>query len=282
VRLLVTGSRGQLGEALCRLLGDEAVGADLPELDITSPESVAALLDSSPFDAVVNCAAWTAVDAAEAAEEQALAVNGLGPDVLARACSERGLWMVQVSTDYVFGGDATSPYAEDAPTGPQSAYGRTKLAGEVAVQELLPYAHYLVRTAWLYGLTGSNFVRTMLRLEGERETVTVVDDQVGQPTFADDLAAQIIALLRARPRAGTFHGTNSGETTWFGFARDIFELSGADPKRVLPVDSATFGSATKRPAYSVLGHDAWAAAGLAPMRHWRDALADALPRMLAE
>jgi dTDP-4-dehydrorhamnose reductase len=195
--------------------------------------------------------------------------------VLAEACRERGAWLVQVSTDYVFDGRATSPYAEEARPDPQGAYGRTKLAGELAVQSVLPNAHYLVRTAWLYGINGGNFVRTMLRLEGERETVSVVTDQVGQPTYARDLARQVIALLEARPPAGTFHGTNSGEVSWFDFTREIFRLAGADSARVLPTTSAEFVRPAPRPAYSVLGHERWADAGLVPMRPWQEALADA-------
>jgi len=178
-----------------------------------------------------------------------------------------------------------SPYDEGAEPDPQSAYGRTKLAGELAVRTLLPDASYLVRTAWLYGLRGSNFVKTMLRAADERETVSVVDDQRGQPTYAGDLARQILLLLDARPPAGTYHATNSGEVTWYGFTRAIFEQAGLDPARVIPTDSATFQRPAPRPAYSVLGHRGWGAVGLAPMRHWRegltaafaDGIADALP-----
>ena len=158
---------------------------------------------------------------------------------------------------------------------PQGAYGRTKLAGELAVQSVLPDAHYLVRTAWLYGVNGNNFVKTMLKLEGERDTVSVVTDQVGQPTYARDLARQITALLDARPPAGIFHATNSGAVSWFEFTREIFRLAGADPARVLPTDSATFVRPAPRPAYSVLGHDRWAEIGMAPMRAWQEALVDA-------
>jgi dTDP-4-dehydrorhamnose reductase len=179
---------------------------------------------------------------------------------------------VQISTDYVFAGDATSPYPESTAGDPRSAYGRTKLAGEVAVLSELPSRSYIVRTAWLYGLQGSNFVKTMLKFEKERETVSVVTDQIGQPTYAGDLAAQIIALLDARPPAGIFHATNSGQCSWFEFTQAIFTEIGADPARVLPTDSAAFVRPAPRPAYSVLGHDAWGAAGIAEMRDWREAL----------
>ncbi len=276
MKFLIVGSRGQLGSDLAALIGDRSddslLALDLPDIDIADPDSVSGVLDSFPADVIVNCAAWTAVDDAESNEEAALRVNGLGPRVLAEACRGTGSWLVQVSTDYVFRGDATEPYREDAAPDPRSAYGRTKLVGERAVHDVLPDRHYIVRTAWLYGRNGKNFVRTMARLEAERETVTVVDDQRGQPTYSRDLAEQILRLVDARPDAGTFHGTNTGEVTWFGFAREIFTVLGADPARVLPTTSAELGLAASRPAYSVLGHDRWADVGIPPMRPWREAL----------
>lgn len=282
MRVLVTGAAGQLGSELVSLFGarsgDSVLGVDLPEVDITSAASVAAVFSSFAPDVVVNCAAWTAVDAAEENEAAALRVNGDGPRVLARACRDAGAWLVQISTDYVFSGEASSPYAEDATPDSRSAYGRTKLAGEIAVQEELPDAHYIVRTAWLYGHQGSNFVKTMLRLEAERETIDVVDDQVGQPTYAGDLAAQIVALVDARPASGIFHGTNSGSVSWHGFTQEIFRLIGADPARVIAVTSEQFVRPAPRPAYSVLGHERWADVGLAPMRDWRAAIAEAMQR----
>ena len=282
MRVLVTGANGQLGSELVALYrarsGDSVLGVDLPDVDITSDASVGAVFSSFSPDVVINCAAWTAVDAAEENEAGALAVNGEGPRVLARACRAAGAWLVQISTDYVFSGEATSPYAEDATPDPRSAYGRTKLAGELAVIEELPDSHYIVRTAWLYGHQGNNFVKTMLRLESERETIDVVDDQVGQPTYAADLAAQIVELLDARPAAGTFHGTNSGDVSWHGFTQEIFRLIGADPARVIAVTSEQFVRPAPRPAYSVLGHRRWAEAGLPEMRDWREALTEAMQR----
>lgn len=286
MKFLIVGSRGQLGSDLAALIGDRSddslLALDLPDIDITDPDSVSGVLNSFPADVIVNCAAWTAVDDAELNEEAALRVNGLGPRVLAEACRGSGSWLVQVSTDYVFRGDATEPYREDAAPDPRSAYGRTKLVGERAVHDVLPDRHYIVRTAWLYGRNGKNFVRTMARLEAERETVTVVDDQRGQPTYSRDLAEQILRLVDARPDAGTFHGTNSGEVTWFGFAREIFTVLGADPERVLPTTSAELGLAASRPAYSVLGHDRWADVGIPPMRPWREALEAAVAAGVAD
>ena len=276
MRVLVTGGNGQLGSALVDLLSartaDVVLGIDLPDIDITAPDSVREVFAQFAPDVVINCAAWTAVDAAEDHEADALKVNGDGPRVLAEACKAAGAWLVQISTDYVFAGDANTPYAEDARPDPKTAYGRTKLAGEIAVQEVLPGAHYLVRTAWLYGLQGNNFVKTMLELESVRDNVSVVDDQRGQPTYAGDLAEQILLLLDARPPAGIFHATNSGATTWFELTRAIFENIGADPQRVLATDSASFVRPAPRPAYSVLGQDKWESVGLTPMREWRAAL----------
>lgn len=281
MRVFVTGSRGQLGSALVSRFvarGDEVVGSDRPEFDITEPASVSAAFASVRPEVVVNCAAWTAVDEAEINEDAAMAVNGVGPGLLAGACAATDAWLVQVSTDYVFSGDEPGAYAEGAEPNPQSAYGRTKLAGELAVREMLPDRHYIVRTAWLYGPNGQNFVRTMLRLADERETVSVVTDQVGQPTSAEDLADQIIALIDAHPPAGTFHATNAGEVSWFDFAQEIFRLAGLDPARVLPVTSEEFQRPAPRPANSVLGHDRWIEVGITPMRDWRLAIADEFTR----
>ena len=279
MRVLVVGAAGQLGrdvvDVLARNSSLAVLGIDLPEIDITDPESVELVFGGFDPDFVINCAAYTAVDDAEANEELALLVNGLGPRLIANECRKASAWLVHVSTDYVFDGEATAPYAEDATPDPRSAYGRTKLAGEDAVREILPDAHYIVRTAWLYGCHGSNFVRTMLRLEGERDTVSVVDDQRGQPTYSRDLAEQIVQVFEKHPPAGTYHGTNSGEVTWFAFTQEIFRLAGADPARVLPTTSAEFVRAAPRPSYSVLGHDRWEGSGIPPMRPWQEALAAA-------
>lgn len=189
---LVTGAAGMLGQDLLAALAHEdvtAVAADRTALDIADPARVRETFAAHRPAVVVNCAAWTAVDDAESQEDAALRVNGTGPAVLAEACREHGTVLLHVSTDYVFAGDGVRPYGEDAPTGPRSAYGRTKLAGERAVLETLPDTGYVVRTAWLYGAGGGNFVRTMIRLEGVKDTLDVVDDQRGQPTWTADLAA---------------------------------------------------------------------------------------------
>jgi dTDP-4-dehydrorhamnose reductase len=222
------------------------------------------------------------VDDAEAHEEEALAINGGGPANLATACAAAGhTRLVQLSTDYVFTGTSQQPYGEDDIPAPRSAYGRTKLAGERAVLDYLPEAGYVVRTAWLYGAHGPSFVRTMIALEGQRPVVDVVDDQYGQPTWTADVAGQIVALMHAGARPGIYHATSSGQTTWFGLAREIFQLLGADPARVRPVSSSAFARPAPRPAYSVLGHDAWAQAGIPPIGDWRTALERAFGEVAA-
>ncbi|WP_327367394.1 dTDP-4-dehydrorhamnose reductase [Streptomyces sp. NBC_01217] len=285
---LVTGAAGMLGrDVLARLAGEDVtvVAADRAAMDIADPASVRAGFEKHRPAVVVNCAAWTAVDDAESQEDAALRVNGTGPEVLAAACREHGAVLLQVSTDYVFAGDGEKPYAEDAPTGPRSAYGRTKLAGERGVLDTLPDTGYVVRTAWLYGAGGGNFVRTMIRLEGVKDTLDVVDDQSGQPTWTVDLADRLVRLGRAAlagtAPAGVYHGTSGGETTWFGFTREIFRLLDTDPARVRPTTSEAFVRPAPRPAYSVLGHDRWATAGIEPIRDWRAALEEAFPALLA-
>jgi dTDP-4-dehydrorhamnose reductase len=275
-RWLVTGAGGQLGADLVEVLSGERsvrlTALDRSALDVTDPEAVAAAVAGQ--DIVVNAAAWTNVDAAETHEAEATAVNGHGPENLAIACAATGARLIQISTDYVFPGDGVAPYPEDAPTDPINAYGRSKLVGEQAVLKHLPTHGYVLRTAWLYGAHGRNFVKTMLRLAGERETVSVVDDQRGQPTWSGALARQIQVLVdNPEAPAGVYHATASGETTWFGLARAAFELAGLDPERVLPTTSAEFVTPAERPAYSVLGHRRWAEAGIPEMADWREMLA---------
>lgn len=265
--------------------GADVIGLSRKELDVTDEVAVAAALADCRPDVVVNCAAWTAVDDAEAHEDEALAVNGTGAAHVAAAIAagsaEPGCRLVHLSTDYVFAGDAAAPYAEHAVPGPRTAYGRTKLAGEQAVRGLLPQAGTVVRTAWLYGAHGPNFVKTMIRLSGQRPAVDVVDDQRGQPTWTADVARQVIALIDSAARPGIYHATSGGQTTWYGLAREIFDLLGADPSRVRPVPSSAFPRPAQRPAYSVLGHGAWSGSGIAPIGDWRAALHGAFPGILA-
>jgi dTDP-4-dehydrorhamnose reductase len=295
-RWLVTGAAGMLGRDLTDLLrarGEEFTPLARVDLDITDPAAVAKAVSLVKPDVVVNCAAWTAVDAAEEHEEAAFAINAGGAVNLAAACASVGALLVHPSTDYVFDGHASAPYAEDAPTAPSGAYGRTKLAGEQAVRAALPDASYIVRTAWLYGAHGKNFVKTMLRLARNGTAPGVVADQHGQPTWTADVAAQIYALIDNSAPAGTYHATSSGQTTWFGFAEEVFTLyqgqgqnQDEDPERPRltprPITTADYPTPAKRPAYSVLGHDAWHAAGISPISDWKDALHRAFPALLAQ
>ncbi len=284
IRWLVTGAGGMLGRDLVTILGrrGEAVtGLDRAVLDVTDAAAVAGALAAFRPDVVVNCAAWTGVDDAEAHEQQALAINGGGAANIAAACQASRTRLVQLSTDYVFAGTAQRPYAEQDIPAPRSAYGRTKLAGERAVLDGLPDAGYVVRTAWLYGAYGRSFARTMITLERRQPTVEVVDDQYGQPTWTADVAGQIVALIHGAASPGIYHATSSGRTTWFGLAREIFRLLGADPARVRPIPSCALARPAPRPAYSVLGHGAWTRSGIPPIGDWRPALERGFPDVAA-
>ncbi|TFC19184.1 dTDP-4-dehydrorhamnose reductase [Cryobacterium algoritolerans] len=281
MKYLITGAAGMLGRDLqVALAGRDVTALGHADLDITDLSAVLEAVDG--YDAIINAAAYTKVDDAETNEDAAYAINATGPHNLALAAAATGARLVQISTDYVFDGNATEPYGEDTPIDPLSAYGRTKAAGEAFVLSTHPTGSYIVRTAWLYGEHGPNFPKTMLKLAAARDTLSVVDDQVGQPTWTADLAKQIVALLDSKAPAGIYHGTNSGVTSWFGFAQAVFAGAGLDPARVTPTDSSLFVRPAPRPAYSVLGHDTWRSAGLAPMRDWREALADATAQGIFE
>lgn len=276
---LITGARGMLGRdvtAALRAAGHDVVPLGRDVLDITRPPSVRSALASVRPRTVVNCAAYTAVDAAEHDERAAHRVNADGPRHLAEACADSGARLVHVSTDYVFAGDAPAPYDETAPARPRTAYGRTKLAGERAVLETLPETGTVLRTAWLYGAHGPNFVATMGRCAAGDGTVDVVADQHGQPTWTADVAARIACLP---PVPGVLHATCAGRTTWYGLAREVFALLGADPGRVRPVTTRDMPRPAPRPANSALGHARWTSVGLPPLRHWRDALHAAWPAL---
>ena len=270
-RIAVVGAAGMLGTDLMHALsGRDATALTRKELDITDSEAALEVL--SGFDVIINTSAYTRVDDAETDEANAHLVNAVGPHNLALAAAKHGSRLVQLSTDYVFDGTATEPYAEDAPRHPVSAYGRTKADGELLALEHNPGRTAIVRTAWLYGQQGSSFPRTMLRLAADRETLEVVNDQRGQPTWTGDLAGQIVALVDAGTPSGIFHGTSSGQATWFDLAQAVFVCAGLDPDRVKPTDSSAFQRPAPRPSFSVLGHQAWLNAGIEPMRDWKQAL----------
>jgi dTDP-4-dehydrorhamnose reductase len=285
MKWLITGASGQLGIALQGELasrGIEFVAANLSDLDITKPLIVNQLVDFIKPNVIINAAAWTDVDGAETNESAAYSVNSLGPQNLAIAANKAGARLVQISTDYVFSGDGSSPWSENAAYNPQSVYGSTKCEGEKFVLTSLPLNSYVVRTAWLYSPKGKNFAKTLtnLALNNEGE-VRVVNDQIGQPTLAGDLAKQIVDLVLSDATVGIYHGTNSGQATWFEFAQEIFSIAGADISRVIPVSTLEFPRPARRPAYSVLGHDAWAGTSVPPMRNWKIALEEAIPAIIS-
>lgn len=285
VALLVPGGTGQLGRELA---GRAPAGAEVrapgsAELDITNAgavvEAVKTLAGTASLPPVViNAAAYTAVDAAETDATRAFAVNADGPRVLAAACSAHRVPLIHLSTDYVFPGDADSPYRTDAALGPRSVYGVTKAAGEEAVLGSGARA-WVVRSSWLYGAYGKNFVKTMARLARGADPVSVVDDQRGSPTWTGDLAAGLLELAglvaAGKEPPPVLHAVGGGSATWFELAGAVFAELGQDPSRVRPARTADSPRPAARPAYSVLSSDEWRSAGLTPLRPWRDALAAA-------
>jgi dTDP-4-dehydrorhamnose reductase len=282
---LITGGSGQLGIAISEELDShglkfQAFGSK--DLDITHASIVRDLVSQVSPKVIINCAAWTDVDAAETNESLASKVNRDGAENMALAAKNCGANLIHVSTDYVFSGESETPWQVADEINPQSAYGRTKADGEGRVLGTYPENSSIVRTAWLYSPWGKNFAKTMTRLalNGDGE-VRVVNDQMGQPTSATDLAKQLVELNLTSSPAGIYHGTNSGQATWFEFAQEIFNLTGADVGRVVPVPSSEYLRAAKRPSYSVLSHDSWAKTTIKPMRDWRIALIDAMPAIIS-
>ena len=274
MRILVTGAQGQLGQACCQTFaaaGHETTGVDLPDGDLAIAGVATRLLAAHRPDRVVNCAAYTAVDRAEVERDRAEAGNVTAVTRLGAACQEIGAALTQVSTDYVFAGADPAGYDEDAPRDPVSWYGATKARGEEAVERLsIPWQ--IVRTSWLFGHGPTNFVRTIRRLLAERESLTVVDDQHGSPTYAPDLATLILHLTET-DATGIFHGTNAGHCTWFEFAQEIARLSAADPGRIMPCTTADYPTPAQRPACSILRETRLASLGVPALSKWPDATA---------
>ena len=278
-RLMLLGAGGMLGRALVkRLAQHEPLIATRAEVDVTDEAALRTFIPEGAT--VINAAAYTNVDGAESDEASALAINAEAVAHIAQTVKAKHGRLIHISTDYVFDGHATRPYAEDAPRSPRSAYGRSKLAGEEAVHEFLPKSGVIVRTAWLYGYPGMSFPRTILRASREREVLDVVTDQVGQPTWAGDVAAMVESLVLGDIARGIFHATNSGETSWYDFARAVFREAGLDDNRIQPVTSDAFPRPAPRPSYSVLGHSAWDHHGLPAPRPWQEALAEAWEKEL--
>lgn len=273
MKILVTGVKGQLGHDVVNELagrGIEAVGVDIEEMDITDAGSVDRVIKEAAPDAVIHCAAYTAVDAAEENEEICRRVNAQGPRNIANVCKELDIKMIYISTDYVFGGQGEHFWQPGDACDPQSVYGRTKYEGELAVQDILD-KYFIVRIAWVFGVNGKNFVKTMLNLSRTHDTIRVVNDQFGSPTYTYDLA-RLLADMVLTDKYGVYHATNEGTCSWYEFACAIFRE--ADVKvNVMPVSTAEYGAKAKRPANSRMNNEKLAENGFEKLPSWQDALA---------
>ena len=273
MRVLVTCAKGQLGTDLMNELnrqGLEAIGVDIEEMDITDAESCRRVISREKPDAVIHCAAYTAVDAAEDNVELCSRINGQGTRNVAQACRDQGIKLMYISTDYVFDGQGTRPWEPDDPRDPLNVYGETKYQGELAVEELLDQ-YFTVRIAWVFGLAGKNFIKTMLRLGQERGAVSVVDDQIGSPTYTYDLARLLVDMIQT-DRYGRYHATNEGICSWYEFACEIFRQAGMDQVQVTPVSSQQFAAKAKRPSNSRMSKEKLSDNGFVRLPDWKDAL----------
>ncbi|HIZ22584.1 MAG TPA: dTDP-4-dehydrorhamnose reductase [Candidatus Blautia faecigallinarum] len=280
MRVLVTGVKGQLGHDVMNELakrGYEGIGVDVEEMDITDREAVERVMREVHPDKVVHCAAWTAVDDAEDKEEICRKVNALGTENIARMCRELSAPMIYLSTDYVFDGTGTRPWEPDDERHPLNVYGQTKYEGELAVEKYLE-AYYIVRIAWVFGINGKNFIKTMLRLSETHDTLTVVDDQVGSPTYTYDLARLLVDMLET-DKYGRYHATNEGLCSWYEFAKEIFRQANREVK-VLPVSSEEYPTKAKRPHNSRMNKDKLKEMGFEPLPSWEDALSRYLKEIL--
>ncbi|MFN3254968.1 MAG: dTDP-4-dehydrorhamnose reductase [Ilumatobacter sp.] len=286
MKVLVAGAAGQLGVdvvAATEVAGDEVVALDRGGLDLTDAAQVGEVVAAHAPDAVINCAAFTAVDACETEVETAFAVNADGVRHLALACAAQGAHLVHVSTDYVFDGNSDRPYREDDETNPASVYGKSKLAGEHAARDALGDAATIVRTSWVCGEHGNNMVKLVRRLAPAGNRLAFVDDQRGHPSFTADLAPALRALAERQP-GGVVHLTNAGAVSWYEFVADILEASGFDRDLVRPISTVDLDPPrpAPRPANSVLANDRWVALGMEPLRHYRAPLADLVARLDAD
>lgn len=273
MKVLVTGVKGQLGYDVMNELkkrGIEGIGVDVDEMDITDASACKKVIKEVCPDAVIHCAAYTAVDAAEDNEELCRKVNADGTRNIAEVCRDLDCKMMYISTDYVFDGKGTRPWEPDDNRTPLNVYGQTKYEGELAVEELLQ-KFFIVRIAWVFGVNGKNFIRTMIRLGKERGAVSVVDDQVGSPTYTYDLARLLVDMI-VTEKYGRYHATNEGLCSWYEFACEIFRQAGMDEVQVTPVDSSTFAAKAARPSNSRMSKDKLEANGFERLPSWQDAL----------
>ena len=272
MKVLVTGAKGQLGTDLMNELakrGIEGIGVDVQEMDITDAEACRRVIKNSGADAVIHCAAYTAVDAAEDNADLCRRINGEGTRNVAQACKEADTKLMYISTDYVFDGQGTRPWEPDDERHPLNVYGQTKYEGELAVEELSD-KYFIVRSAWVFGVAGKNFIKTMLRLGKERGAVSVVDDQIGSPTYTYDLARLLVDMIQT-DKYGRYHATNEGLCSWYEFAKEIFRQAGMDVP-VTPVSSDAFPAKATRPSNSRLNKDKLSENGFERLPAWQDAL----------
>lgn len=284
MKWMILGGEGQLGQAMAAELaraGVEYISLTHKQLDITNEKDIRVWFSKEVPNVVLNAAAWTNVDSAEIHEEQAQSVNAVGPKLLATASAKIGAKYLQISTDYVFSGNAKAPWSENDVPSPFSAYGRTKTQGEKFVLETYPKGSFIVRTSWLYSPWGKNFVKTMLKIAlEESRQVKVVYDQIGSPTSAVDLASQLFKMIQKGVSPGIYHGTNSGQASWYEFAQEIFTFTEQDLDRIVPISTSQLNRPAVRPAFSVLGCDHWLDEGMKPIQNWRFGLQDLLPTII--
>ncbi|MDR2966336.1 MAG: dTDP-4-dehydrorhamnose reductase [Methanobacteriaceae archaeon] len=275
MKILITGYKGMLGSDLVNILKNEdqheLILTDVEELDITNIEELREMFKKEKPEMIINVAAYTDVDGCETNRELAYNVNSIGPKNLAIVSNEIGAKLLHISTDYVFSGNNTIPYIEEDKTDPQSYYGLTKLQAEEFIKETMKN-YFIIRTAWLYGINGKNFVKTMLNLAKDNLEISVVNDQRGSPTFTCDLASAICELIKT-DKYGIYHVTNANDCTWYDFAKNIFELANIDVK-VKAIATEKYPTPAKRPKYSVLSHEKWNNSGFKPLRNYKDALND--------
>jgi dTDP-4-dehydrorhamnose reductase len=274
VKILVTGARGMLGTDLCEILSGEheITGVDIEDADISIASETKKLIGKASPQVVIHCAAYTDVDRSESEREDAFRINAEGTRNVAAACRETGSALVYLSTDYVFDGESQRPYGETDTPRPLNVYGASKLEGERFVESLVS-AHFIVRTSWLFGLHGRNFVDTIVRLGQDKESVEVVNDQLGCPTFTRDLCLALSAIVRSSDY-GIYHVCNAGSCSWFDFAREILQLWGRSRARVIPTDSTRFRRAARRPSFSVLDTSLFERTFGFSLRDWREALTE--------
>ncbi len=278
----ITGGSGQLSRSLIDLLdqvGFPYVAWSHQDLDVADESSISVIKESAP-DLLINCAAWTNVDAAEEFPDKATRVNKVGPQNMARVAKELKIPLIHISTDYVFSGQSQQPWRTHSKTEPMSAYGLSKLLGEKEITKSLDADFYILRTAWLYGPYGKNFSKTILKKAlTSKDSIKVVNDQIGQPTTTKSLAEQILKVAKMRIPSGIYHATNTGQASWWDLACEIFELAGEDVERVRPSTSEEFSSKVKRPKYSVLDQSTWSKVGMETMPDWRRALKEVFPEI---